>query len=143
MALSENSTTIVEKQSSLGVPKDIPAAAGAVFFQGAIVVRNSAGFAEPATTATTLTTEGRCRVPADNTGGAAGDITVQVDSGIFGPYVNDDGIAIADTNTLVYLVDDNTVSNDNTGKSVAGSVFGVTPDGVFVAMTNPAAPFGA
>ena len=138
MALSENSTTIVEKQSSLGVPKDIPAAAGAVFFQGAIVVRNSAGFAEPATTATTLTTEG-----ADNTGGAAGDITVQVDSGIFGPYVNDDGIAIADTNTLVYLVDDNTVSNDNTGKSVAGSVFEVTPDGVFVAMTNPAAPFGA
>ncbi len=143
MALTADDATIVAKDSPYLLRQDFPVEAAAVIFQGAIVVINSDGFAEPATTATTLKTIGRCRVGADNTGGGNGDITVAVDAGIFGPYVNDDAIAQADTATLVYLVDDNTVSNDNTGKSVAGTVFEVTSDGVFVAMTYPSAPFGA
>lgn len=143
MALTENSTTIVEKQSSLSLRQDLPVEANAIFFQGAIVVINSDGFAEPATTATTLRTVGRCEVAVDNTGGANGAVTVTVFSGIFGPFVNDDAITVADRGTLCYLVDDETVSNDNTGKSVAGTTFDVTSDGVFVAMTYPSVPFGA
>ncbi len=143
MALSANSSTIVEKQSNLSLRQEFPVEANAVFFQGAIVVINSDGYAEPATTATTLRTVGRCEVAVDNTGGANGAVNVTVFAGIFGPYVNDDAIAQADVGTLCYLVDDNTVSNDNTGKSVAGTTFEITSDGVFVAMPYPSAPSGA
>ncbi len=52
MALSANDETIVEKDHPMASRQDLPVAAGVEFFQGAIVVI-SAGYAQPATTATT------------------------------------------------------------------------------------------
>lgn len=142
-ALAANSSLIVAREYPAAMRTDYPVEAAVNCFQGAIMVLNSDGFAEPGTTATAKKTIGRCRVPADNTGGANGDITVSVDSGIFGPYTNDDGIAASDVGTLVYIIDDQTVSNANTSQSVAGTVFEVTAAGVFVTMPYPVEPFGA
>ncbi len=142
-ALAADNANIVAKDSNLLLRQDFPAEANAVFFQGAIVVINADGFAEPGTTATTLFALGRCRVPADNTGGGNGDITVTVDSGIFGPYVNEaTSIAQTDVGQLCHITDDQTVNLSATGRSVAGTIFEVTADGVFVAFPYPAAPAG-
>lgn len=142
-ALAANSTTIVEKDSPFGMRTEYPVAASVNCFQGAIIVLNASGFAQPGTTATALQAIGRCRVAVDNSSGSNGDVNVSVDSGIFGPYGNDDAIAASDTGTLVYIVDDQTVSNDATSKSAAGNVFEVTSDGVFVTMPYPLTPSGA
>ncbi len=145
MALTADDATIVAKDSPFLLRQDFPVEAGAVIFQGAMVVINASGFAEPGSTATTLKAIGRCRVAADNTGGADGDITVTVDAGIFGPYVNEAASVLqASVGDLCYITDDNTVNLSATGRSVAGTVFElVGTTGVFVAMPYPAAPTGS
>ncbi len=142
MALSANSTTLVEKQSSIGTIQDFPVAASANIFQGAIVCIDADGFAVPAADTAGFVVIGQCQVPADNSSGADGDITVRVFSGIFGPYVNT-GSTIAQTNVgiLCGVVDDEAVTLTVTNIA-AGTIFEVTSDGVFVAMPYPSAPAG-
>jgi hypothetical protein len=103
---------------------------------GAIAVLTAGGFAVPATTATGLVALGRFAFDADNTGGANGDQSVEVERGIF-RYENSAGadeITAADVGRRCYLVDDQTVaktSATNT-RSVAGFVDGVDELGVWV-----------
>ena len=138
MALSANSTTIVEKQSSYSLRQDFPVAASTQIFQGAIVCIDLDGFAVPAADTAGFVVIGRCEVPADNTGGADGDITVTVFAGIFGPFINT-GSTIAQTNVgaICGIVDDEAVTLAVTNLA-AGRIVEVTDDGVFVAMIYPA-----
>jgi hypothetical protein len=114
----------------------LPAAAGAKFYKGGIVVANAAGYAVPALTATTVKAAGRSEREVDNTAGAAGDKKVEVRHGIF-LYDNSaagDAITIADRYALCYLVDDHTVAKtDGTGtRSKAGKIVNVEAAGVWV-----------
>ena len=115
---------------------DPPVAAATRIFAGAIVCINAAGFAVPGATATTLKAVGAADDRADNLAGAAGDIRVKVRKGTF-RYANSasaDLIALADVGSDCYVVDDQTVaktSGSNT-RSVAGKVFDVDADGVWV-----------
>lgn len=119
-----------------GITRSIGVAGGVTIYTGALVaVDTNSGYATPGTTATTLRGIGRAEAQADNSGGSDGDVTVEVSSGIF-RFANDTTDTVSDANigSDCYIVDDQTVaSNDGTGtRSVAGTVFKVDSDGVWV-----------
>lgn len=117
----------------------IPVAAGAVIYAGALVAINSSGYAVPFSVSTTLKGGGRAERAVNNTGGAAGDQSVDVRVGTF-RYANSasaDLITRADIGNDCYGVDDQTVaktSGTNT-RSVAGKIFDVDDQGVWVTIS--------
>lgn len=110
-----------------------PAAANKKFFAGAMVATDASGNATPGATATDLIGAGRCREQVDNTGGAAGAVNVTIEKGIF-KYANSatDPVVAGDIGQNCYIVDDQTVSHTDTNQSVAGKVFDLESDGVWV-----------
>ena len=112
-----------------------PVAAGAVIHAGALVVLNAARDAAPGSVATGLVARGIAQEAVDNTGGAAGDERVSVRAGIF-RLANDGTVTRADIGGTAYIVDDQTVAdNDATGtRSAAGPIVDVDGDGVWVAV---------
>lgn len=115
------------EQYALGV------AAAMLIYQGAIVCRDAAGNAVKGSTSTTLVALGRAEATADNSGGAAGAISVSYRSGCY-KYANSsagDLIAAADVGNLCYIVDDQTLAKTNGGatRSVAGRIDSIDPDG--------------
>lgn len=119
-------------------------AAAAVAFQGALLVRDAAGNILPGATAVGLVGVGRAEDYADNTSGAAGDLSVRFRAGTF-RYANSsaaDEVDITDIGSLCFVVDDQTVAATNGGatRSPAGIVADVDPQGVWVrfdeALTN-------
>lgn len=106
-----------------------PLAAG-VFYEGALVVFDpSDSKIKPAITATGLIPIGVCRGNFP-----AGSASVDVYSGIF-KFAND-SITNASAGLNCYMTDDQTVTMTTTGRSIAGKVYKVVSDGVFVAI-NP------
>lgn len=108
-------------------------AASQRIFQGAVVVLNATGFAEPASTATGLIARGIAQGQVDNSQGADGDEAITCRRGV-SLLVNDGSVTRADIGADAYLVDDQTVANtDGTGtRSVAGEIIDVDTDGVWV-----------
>ncbi|MDP2168399.1 MAG: hypothetical protein Q8J64_08730 [Thermodesulfovibrionales bacterium] len=114
----------------------MPVAASKKLYAGGLVARNANGYATPGATATGLIGLGRAEAQADNSAGANGDISVDVRKGVF-RFANSSGadtLTRADMGADCYIVDDQTVAKtDGTGtRSVAGKVFDVDPDGVWV-----------
>lgn len=110
--------------------------AGTKINQGAIVAVNADGFAVPMSTATTLRGIGRASDTVDNTGGADGDLSIEIDVGIFAFDNSSAGdlIARGDIGKDCYGVDDQTVAltHATNTRSVAGKIFDVDADGVWV-----------
>lgn len=118
---------------------DIDVAASAVIYQGALVGLSATGFLAPMSTALNLTAVGRAEESCDNSSGADGDIKCKARSGIH-KWVNDGGtpLTVADVGADCWAVDDQTVSGDSTGRSKAGKVYEIDPDGgVWVATIFP------
>ena len=113
-----------------------PVAATTRIYGGSIVCVNAAGYAVPGSTATTLKAVGVSEHRADNTGGAAGAIRVRCRKGPhrFANSAAADAIALTDVGGDCYIVDDQTVAKTNgtNTRSVAGKVFDVDDDGVWV-----------
>jgi hypothetical protein len=113
-----------------------PVAAATKIFAGTIVVLNAAGNAVPGLTALNLVVRGRARELADNSAGAAGDINVDSESGVFrfGNSAAGDAITRAEIGDDCYIVDDQTVAKTDGGgtRSKAGKIIDVDAVGVFV-----------
>jgi hypothetical protein len=109
-----------------------PVAAATKIFAGSIVALDASRNAAPGSTATGLVAAGRAEEMVDNSAGAAGDKTVKVRKGTF-KFANDGSIARADIGGTAYIVDDQTVAdNDGTGtRSAAGTIVDVDSDGVW------------
>lgn len=109
-----------------------PVAANARIFSGSMVALNAAGFAIAAIKTATRV-RGVALAEADNTGGAAGDVGVDIERGPF-LFANDTVAPVtrAHIGTNVYVVDDNTVGSSATDTIVAGKCLDVTPAGVTV-----------
>jgi hypothetical protein len=122
--------------STEGVLITVPVAAGAKIFAGALVAANATGYAQPGAVATTLTYIGRAEQYADNTGGAAGAITVQVrrKRAFYWQNSGTDPVTQASLGKTAYIVDDQTVSATNGGntQSAAGIVVGLDANGVWI-----------
>lgn len=115
---------------SLGV------AASKNIYAGALVARDSSGYATPGAEATGLLGVGRAEARADNSAGSDGDVNVEVRKGVF-RFANSSGgdqVTAADIGADCYVADDQTVAKtDGAGaRSVAGKVFDVDSGGVWV-----------
>ena len=140
-----------EKASSFAMAHEQGVAAGQTLFVGSLIaVDTTDGFLTSGAVSTTLIAAGVVTAEEDGgTGnavnpGADGDINVKFRSGIF-HFANDGGTAVvqADVGSDCYILDDQTVSGDNTGRSVAGKVYqvddatGLYGAGVWVAISYP------
>lgn len=107
----------------------LPVKAGSKIYAGTLVAIDADGFAIPATKAEGLSAAGRAEETVENTGGAV----IVVARGVF-RWDNDptDPLTQADVGRDCYLLDDQTVTGDATGASVAGRVLAVAADGVIV-----------
>jgi len=131
-ALTADRDTVERGGSNLS----LPVAAAKKIYAGSLVARDASGNATPGAVATTLRGVGRAAETVDNSGGAAGDLAVPIDRGIFrfGNSASGDLIARADIGNDCYIVDDQTVAKTNgtSTRSVAGKVFDVDALGVWV-----------
>ena len=111
-------------------------AAGKKIFAGSLVVANANGMAEPGLVAVGVGALGRAEYQVDNTQGADGALTVKIRRGIFNfaSGAGADAITAANIAQTVYVIDDQTVglTNGTNTRSVAGRVFMVDADGVWV-----------
>jgi hypothetical protein len=127
------------------VEKDNPAAfshepaagvaTATTIYQGSIVCFNSSGYLVPGSTATTLKAAGVAQEGVVNAG-ANGAAKCKLRSCVakFANSSAGDLITIADVGADCYIVDDQTVAKTSGGstRSVAGKVFEIAADGVFV-----------
>lgn len=115
---------------------DFPVAAATKVLAGTIVMLNSSGYAKPGTTATDEKAVGIAEATADNSSGAAGDVSVPVRRGTFllANSASTDEITNADYGSTCYVVDNQTVAKTHATntRSAAGIVRGVTGAGVWV-----------
>lgn len=130
--------TTVERntQERIGSVLAVPVKASTKCLKGTLAVLN-AGYAAPATTATGLIALGRFKDTYDNTAGADGAITAEIEQGTFA-WANSaagDLIAQADVGAVCYAVDNQTVAKTNgtSTRSAAGKVVAVDSFGVWVA----------
>ncbi len=127
-----------DRNTSMKDAEEIPVLVGAAkkIYAGSLVVAAATGYAEPGSTATTLTALGRAEETVDNTGGAAGAKTVRVRRNKAFKFANlaADLVTQAEMGKSCYIADDQTVAKTNGGatRSVAGKVLGVEADGVWV-----------
>jgi hypothetical protein len=123
--------------------EDVPLKSGYKVYQGGIVVIDTAnGYGRPAFTGTGLVAKGVAQKTVDNTSAGTlpgantdGGLKVPVKRGVSGPYSNDSApyaVSVANRGAVCYLIDDNTVSTNSSGTSVAGIVEDVDDDGVWV-----------
>lgn len=115
----------------------VPVAAAATIYAGALVALNASGYAVPAADASGLKALGRAEADALNAAGLAGALTLTVKRGVFG-YSNDatNPVAITHVGSACYVVDDATVSSDGgTNSIVAGLVVALLDDLVYVDTT--------
>lgn len=105
-----------------------PVAAATRIFAGAMVALNAAGNAIPAIpTATRM--RGVALAEADNSAGAIGAVSVEIERGPF-LVANNGSVTRTHIGGTVFVVDDNTVGA--AGTLVAGKCLDVTPEGVVV-----------
>lgn len=131
-ALTAPRSTIREDDHVLPAVRTVPVKAATKCLQGGIAVYD-AGYAAPGRTALNLIAAGVFEETADNTGGAAGAVSVRIRRGSF-KFANSAGgdlIAQANVGATAYIVDDQTVALTNgTGtRSAAGKIVGVDADG--------------
>lgn len=119
-----------------GFKRSLPVAAAIKLFAGTLVVADAANFANK-TSANGLRVVGVTPVDVDNSTGAAGAVTAELDVGVFGPFANSaaaDLIERKDIGGTCYMVDDQTLaktSGSNTRAQV-GLIHSVDADGVWV-----------
>lgn len=122
--------------------------AGVVIFPGALVVLElSSGYAKPGVTGTGLVALGRAENAVDNTGGTDGVLAsglpaiVKVRQGIL-KYAIGSAPAVTDVMSDLWIVDDETVSLTASGKSRAGTLIEIDPDGDVWVLVDFAADSG-
>lgn len=122
-------------RTRLGDLRVEPVAAAVKIWGGSLVMRNAAGYLTKGATATGCVGVGRAEKTVDNTGGAAGALSVEYRMGSF-LFANlaADLITIADIGKACFIADDQTVARtDGTAtRSRAGIVEAVEATGVWV-----------
>lgn len=113
-----------------------PVLTGVKIHEGSLCALTAAGYARPGFVATTLKKPGVARTTVDNTAGASGAKTVELEYGCF-RFANSaagDLIAFGNIGANCYIVDDQTVALTDGGatRSVAGEIVDVDAQGVWV-----------
>lgn len=110
----------------------LPVEAAKTIYAGAMVARNAAGNAVPASDTAGLVVLGRAEHRADNAAGAAGDKTIRIR---FGQYAwSHSGLTSADIGKPTFVADDQTVALTSTNGIFAGVLINVDDEGAWVDM---------
>jgi len=113
LTASRNTPERAGKQMELGV------AAGTTIFAGGMVAIDTAvGFATNAGQVAGLRVIGRAEETVDNSGGTNAQLTIKVESGVFGWVGAGDITDDTEMGQLVYVVDDQTVSTTNGAQNI-------------------------
>lgn len=128
------------KGESCGLTRLIPVAAATKIYNGALVMLDASGNANPAAAASgnnAFVVAGIAEETVDNSAGSAGDLSIRVkancDEGAFG--FNNHGSATIDAShvgKLAHASDDNTVANaaSSTTRPIVGHIHSVDADGL-------------
>lgn len=114
-------------------PGGLPVAAATKIYANSIVAMNASGYAVPASATSSLVVIGRAINSADNSGGAAGDLEINIEQGAF-DFAMASGVNAlvdGDIGKLVYAQDDCTVSKGDQGGTLPIA-------GVFLGLYTPA-----
>lgn len=135
MALSADRRTPKRGQNVLADYLDVPVAASAILYNGALVALNLSGYAVPADATTAgLRVIGVASAKADNTGGSAGAIKVRVERGVFGMKnsATVQALSAADVGRPCFAVDDCTVARTPSmgARPYCGRVYEIGDDGL-------------
>lgn len=105
---------------------NVPVKASTKIYKGGMVGIDSTGYAVPMSAALGLVCIGKALHTKDNTSGSNGDLTVDVDQGVFW-YANGDTITAAMAGSDCYASDDQTVNVSDGGqaRSFAGRIIAV------------------
>lgn len=112
----------------------VPAAVGSLLRENRIAVLNPQGYAEEAAQTAGQKVIGRIQEPCDNRNGQNGERQVVVKRGTF-LWEQDGTIKNTDILKKCYITDAVTVSLEETGSSVAGTILGIEESYVVVDMT--------
>ncbi len=128
------------KGDTCGFTRCLPMAAATKIFNGALVMIDASGNANPAAAASgnnAFVVAGIAEETVDNSAGSAGDLSITVkancDDGAYG-FVNSGSAAIDATHVgkLAHASDDNTVANaaSSTTRPIVGHIHSVDADGL-------------
>jgi len=120
-----------------GLSRNLPLAAATKIPAGVIACIAATGLLTNGATSTTLKAVGVPKATLDNSAGAASALSGEVFLGVWGPFGNSastDQITLAEVGSDCYIVDNQTVAktDGSASRSVAGKVFDVTAEGVWV-----------
>ena len=124
-------------QKRAGNAFPVAIAAGKKIFAETMAVANEQGYAEPGKTALGLIVLGVAVDTVDNQNGGNGADKVVLNRGQHFKFANfpGDPIGQAQMGKAAYMVDDQTVSATSGGvRSIAGTVWGVEADGVWISI---------
>lgn len=114
-------------------PNGLPVAANTKIYANSIVAMNASGYAVPASATASQVVIGRAINSADNTGGAAGALTINVEQGAF-DFAMASGVnalVASDVGKIVFAQDDCTISKGDQGGTLPIA-------GVFLGLYTPA-----
>ena len=119
-----------------GVKRSLPVAAAIKLFAGTMVVADASNFANKIS-ANNLRVVGVTPVDVDNSTGAAGAVTAELDVGVYGPFANSaasDLIERKDIGGNAWMVDDQTVAktSGSSTRALADLIHSVDADGVYI-----------
>jgi hypothetical protein len=121
----------------------IKVAASTLIYKGALVAVNTSGYAVAAAATAGYRVVGVAQRQVDNSAGAAGDLEVQVLTGVFAFKNDADAIAQADIGRPCFVQDDQTVQDENGGSPiVAGIVDSFDSSWVYVNVSPEASMAG-
>jgi len=104
----------------------LPVAATTKIYAGAMVAKNAAGYAVNAADTAALVVVGVADEHCDNLTGAAGDKRIRLGSGVFG-FANGGAVTQAHVETVVMVVDNQTVNPTGTNSVAAGILKEIDP----------------
>lgn len=110
----------------------LPVAAATIIYAGAMVARDAAGNAVPASDTAGLVVLGRAEAQIDNQLGAAGDLAILVRGGVYA-YAHS-GLTPAAIGKPAFVSDDQTVAASSTNAVLAGYLVDVDDSGAWVAL---------
>lgn len=122
VALAAERSTLAFDSPNRGPHPPLKMKANVKIFKGSLVVLD-AGFVKPAVAAGSLAAVGRAEETKDNTGGANGDVEIEIFAGVFA-WENKGGdlLTEADVGLVASIEDDQTVRKTAAGTSAAGTV---------------------
>lgn len=132
--LSASRNTPAMGAGAIPVRTSYPIAASTKVYKGSLVCLNSGGYLVPGDQSAALVAVGMCDQDYDNSSGGNAAAQIECIQGVF-RWDNGNSITLSSVGSLLWVVDDHTVSSSSSGATAAaGTCYAVDSIGVWTAM---------